>query len=197
MSSTLTLTCSRFLSLCELSLIQPSQFFQTPKVVARPPPVLRGEDVEEDITTESVDSIEYIGKHGKERSANTEPVDSIEFIGKPAKISSSFTSSQKNKKTVKFNDLVDTEVNEALFEYDQIIGDFSDVGTESVSLNTTTSGASDSSTERSLAESDGSDVGEMGEVSGKNESETDEESVEQMLDDIHKTHQLSREDLER
>ena len=156
---------------------------------------LRGEDVEEDITTESVDSIEYIGKH--ERPANTEPVDSIEFIGKPAKISSSFTSSQKNKKTVKFNDLVDTEVNEALFEYDQIIGDFSDVGTESVSLNTTTSGASDSSTERSLAESDGSDVGEMGEVSGKNESETDEESVEQMLDDIHKTHQLSREDLER
>ena len=158
---------------------------------------LRGEDVEEDITTESVDSIEYIGKHRKERPANTEPVDSIEFIGKPAKISSSFTSSQKNKKTVKFNDLVDTEVNEALFEYDQIIGDFSDVGTESVSLNTTTSGASDSSTERSLAESDGSDVGEMGEVSGKNESETDEESVEQMLDDIHKTHQLSREDLER
>ena len=156
---------------------------------------LRGEDVEEDITTESVDSIEYIGKH--ERPANTEPVDSIEFIGKPAKISSSFASSQKNKKTVKFNDLVDTEVNEALFEYDQIIGDFSDVGTESVSLNTTTSGASDSSTERSLAESDGSDVGEMGEVSGKNESETDEESVEQMLDDIHKTHQLSREDLER
>ena len=155
---------------------------------------LRGEDVEEDITTESVDSIEYIGK---ERPANTEPVDSIEFIGKPAKISSSFTTSQKNKKTVKFNDLVDTEVNEALFEYDQIIGDFSDVGTESVSLNTTTSGASDSSTEQSLAESDGSDVGEMGEVSGKNESETDEESVEQMLDDIHKTHQLSREDLER
>ena len=98
---------------------------------------------------------------------------------------------------MKFNDLIDTEVNEALFEYDQIIGDFSDVGTESVSLNTTTSGASDSSTERSLAESDGSDVGEMGEVSGKNESETDEESVEQMLDDIHKTHQLSREDLER
>ena len=154
---------------------------------------LRGEDVEEDITTESVDSIEYIGKHGKERPANTEPVDSIEFIGKPAKISSSFTSSQKNKKTVKFNDLVDTEVNEALFEYDQIIGDFSDVGTESVSLNTTVSGASDSSdvTERSLAQSDES------EVSGKSEAESEIESVDQMLDEIHKMHQLSQEDLER
>ena len=159
-------------------------------------------DVEEDVTTESVDSIEYIGKHGKQRPATTEPVDSIEFIGKPVKISSSFCSSQKSKKTVKFNDLIDTEVNEALFEYDQIIGDFSDVGTESVSLNTTVSGASDSSdvTERSLAESDGSEKGEMSEVSGKNERQSeidDEQSIEQMLDEIHKTHQLSQEDLER
>ena len=161
-------------------------------------------EVEDDVTTESVDSIEYIGKHGKQRPATTEPVDSIEFIGKPAaKISSSFSSqSQKSKKTVKFNDLIDTEVNEALFEYDQIIGDFSDVGTESVSLNTTTSGASDSSdvTERSLeGESDESE--ELGgkvisEVIGKSEID-DEESIEQMLDDIHKTHQMSQEDLER
>ena len=157
-------------------------------------------DVEEDVTTESVDSIEYIGKHGKQRPATTEPVDSIEFIGKPAKISSSFCSSQKSKKTVKFNDLIDTEVNEALFEYDQIIGDFSDVGTESVSLNTTVSGASDSSdvTERSLAESEGSEGGgEMSEVSGKSEAESEIESVDQMLDEIHKMHQLSQEDLER
>ena len=159
-------------------------------------------EVEDDVTTESVDSIEYIGKHGKQRPATTEPVDSIEFIGKPAaKISSSFSSqSQKSKKTVKFNDLIDTEVNEALFEYDQIIGDFSDVGTESVSLNTTTSEASDSSTERSLeGESDGSEElgGKvMSEVIGKSEID-DEESIEQMLDDIHKTHQMSQEDLER
>ena len=55
-------------------------------------------DVEEDVTTESVDSIEYIGKHGKQRPATTEPVDSIEFIGKPAKISLSFSSSQKSNK---------------------------------------------------------------------------------------------------
>ena len=180
--------------------------FQTPKVAALPPLVQRltGSEVEEeDVTTESVDSIEYIGKHGKQRPATTEPVDSIEFIGKPAKISSSFSLSQKSKKTVKFTDLIDTEVNEALFEYDQIIGDFSDVGTESVSLNTTVSGASDSSdvTERSLAESDESDGGEMSEVSGKNEAEQseidDEQSIEQMLDEIHKTHQLSQEDLER
>ena len=183
-------------------------FFQTPKVALLPPLVQRltGSEVEdeEDVTTESVDSIEYIGKHGKQRPATTEPVDSIEFIGKPAKISPSFSMSQKSKKTVKFTDLIDTEVNEALFEYDQIIGDLSDVGTESVSLNTTVSGASDSSdvTERSLAEeSDGSDGGEMSEVIGKNEAQKseidDEQSIEQMLDEIHKAHQLSQEDLER
>ena len=165
-----------------------------------PPPDQRltGEEVEDDVTTESVDSIEYIGRHGKQRPATTEPVDSIEFIAKPAKISSSFSSSRKSKKTVKFNDLVDTEVNEALFEYDQIIGDLSDVGTESVSLNTTTSGASDSSdvTERSLAESDGSEMSEV--IGKKQESEIDDEQrIEQMLDDIHKTHQMSPEDLER
>ena len=179
------------------------ELFQTPKVAAVPPPDQRltGEEVEDDVTTESVDSIEYIGRHGKQRPATTEPVDSIEFIAKPAKISSSFSSSRKSKKTVKFNDLVDTEVNEALFEYDQIIGDLSDVGTESVSLNTTTSGASDSSdvTERSLAGSDVSEGG--GEVSGENEAKQseidDEQSIELMLDDIHKAHQLSPEDLER
>ena len=145
------------------------------------------------MTTESVDSIEYIGKHGKQRPATTEPVDSIEFIGEPTKISPALSSTQKSKKTVKFNDLIDTEVNKALFEYDQIIGDFSDVGTESVSLNTTTSGASDSSdvTERSLAQSDES------EVSGKSEAESEIESVDQMLDEIHKMHQQSQEDLER
>lgn len=182
------------------------ELFQTPKVAAVPPPDQRltGEEVEDDVTTESVDSIEYIGRHGKQRPATTEPVDSIEFIAKPAKISSSFSSSRKSKKTVKFNDLVDTEVNEALFEYDQIIGDLSDVGTESVSLNTTTSGASDSSdvTERSLAASDGSEGGgEVSEVSGENEAKQseidDEQSIELMLDDIHKAHQLSPEDLER
>ena len=54
-------------------------------------------------------------------------------------------------------------------------------------------------TERSLAESEGSDGG--GEVSGENEGKQseidDEQSIELMLDDIHKAHQLSPEDLER
>jgi hypothetical protein len=107
---------------------------------------------EEDITTESVDSIEYTPV----RKTTNQPASSF--------------SSQKSKKTVKFNELIDNEVREALLRYDQIIGDISDGGTESLSLS------------------------EASEGSGAGEGEG---GVHRMLDDIHQLHSLPEEELNR
>ena len=65
-----------------------------------------GGDLEEDTTTVSVCSIEYIRQHKTARPDLT-------------------SVSQKSKKTVKFNELIDNEVREVLLEYDQIIGGIS------------------------------------------------------------------------
>ena len=173
----------------------------------------RGGDLEEDTTTVSVCSIEYIRQHKTARSDLT-------------------SVSQKSKKTVKFNELIDNEVREVLLEYDLIIGGISggssseEVSGEEVSSEEVSgeeaSGEEVSGEEVSVEDVNGEEVGGeevIGEEVSSQEVSSDEvsgedvpsegvssensmmvggaENMDRILDDIHQLHGMEEEELDR
>ena len=168
----------------------------------------RSGDLEEDTTTVSVCSIEYIRQHKTARSELT-------------------LVSQKSKKTVKFNELIDNEVREVLLEYDQIIGGISggssgeefsgeEVSGEEVTIEEVSSeevngeelsseevsgeeviGEQVSSQEVSSDEVSDEDVMSEGVISDTSLMVGGSGNMDKILDDIHQLHGMEEEELDR